>query len=173
MKTISKIKSILLLATITIFVAGCNKGKDPAPIVCYLTKSTFTYTSSFGAGSTENNTFTYSSDMKLTTVVSAYTFNGATKTETYTVSYDTKGNISKTQNSSTPVSRTEYTYDANSRLTREDFYEDMLAPLAVQVDAGRAVKHNISQANGDDLRHPRASVVEHVQQQMVALAGPT
>ena len=122
MKTISKIKSILLLAILIFFVSGCNKGKDPAPILCYLLKSTST--SSSDPGFTGSNTFNYSTDMKLTTVVSSYTDNGATETETYTVTYDSKGNITKAQNSSTPISRIEFTYDANNHITRKDYYED-------------------------------------------------
>jgi hypothetical protein len=122
-----KVKSLLVFF-VAVFITACDKD-DPAPVIkCYLTNSSY----SSSGGSSSQDVYNYSSDNQLTTVVSTET--GASPTTT-TVTYDSKGNISKIQYG---FGHLELLYDANNNLIQEDDFD------GTALDSRRTFEYNSS-----------------------------
>ena len=103
------LKSLIVLLISSSLIVGCGVDDDVALNKCFITNVSF-------AGA-DLVTFNYTSDNKLSTEVLTSTDNGVIITETLTMTYDSKGNISKVQDSD---GYSTFVYNDNNQITRGD-----------------------------------------------------
>ncbi len=96
-----------------LLIVGCDKKDDPAVVKCFLTEIVTSELSS---------TYAYSREGNLTLVTYTFEDGGNPVTSVITVTFDTNGNFSKTENG---LSTETYLYDDDNRLTEsKHFYDD-------------------------------------------------
>jgi hypothetical protein len=103
-------KTVFVILFSASLVINCSDKDDVALNKCFVTVL---------SSDSEAYTFTYTPDDKLKTTTRTFNTGAAIITETTTVTYDSKGNISKTQSK---LGYNVYTYNANNQVSREESY---------------------------------------------------